>query len=51
MLNKILLKGLEKNSSSLKDLDPVSMTGDIDICIVVVYLSLKQGRYQKLVSE
>ncbi len=51
VLNKILLKGFEKSSSSLKDLDPVSMTGDIDIYIVIVYLSLKQGRYQQLISE
>lgn len=48
-LNKILLKGFEKSSSSFKDLDPVSMTGDIDINIIVVYLSLKQVKYQQLV--
>ena len=51
LINKIAVNGLDRSVNLLKELDLIEITGEIDIYLLMVYLSMRQVRFQQPVSE
>ncbi len=47
IVSRIIMGGLENSAGSLKELDLVEITGEIDINLLVIYMSLREAKRQQ----